>query len=94
MIARFKIAQPIIAVTPEIKVKKQLELTFGVQPVLIDYRKEKDLISAVANQLHAMHLLNDTETVLFTAGVRTTMKHASNSIEIHKINELRKFAST
>jgi pyruvate kinase len=93
MIARFKIAQPIIAVTPEIKVKKQLELTFGVQPVLIDYQKEKDLISAVANQLHSMRLLNDTETALFTAGVRTNMRHASNSIEIHKINELRKFAS-
>jgi pyruvate kinase len=93
MIARFKIAQPIIAVTPEIKVKKQLELTFGVQPVLINYSEEKDRTSAVANQLHAMHLLGDEETVLFTAGVRTTMRHASNSIEIHNIKELRKFAS-
>jgi pyruvate kinase len=37
MIARFKIAQPIIAVTPDLKVKKKLELTFGVQPVHIDY---------------------------------------------------------
>jgi pyruvate kinase len=94
MIARFKVAQPIIAVTPEIKVKKQLELTFGVQPVLIDYSDEKDRISAVANHLHEMHLLSEEETVLFTAGVRTTIKHASNSIEIHKIKELRKFASS
>jgi len=93
MIARFKITQPIIAVTPNIKVKKQLELTFGVQPVFINYIGEKDLISTVANQLCAMHLLSDEETVLFTAGVRTTMKHASNSIEIHKIEELRKFSS-
>ncbi|MCW4009266.1 MAG: pyruvate kinase [Candidatus Bathyarchaeota archaeon] len=93
VIARFKIAQPIIAVTPEIKVKKQLELTFGVQPVLMDYSDEKDLISAVANQLYNMHLLGDEETVLFTAGVRTTTKHASNSIEIHKIKELRRYAS-
>ncbi len=54
MIARFKISQPIIAVTPEIKVKKQLELIFGVYPVLIDYREEKDRISAVANRLHEM----------------------------------------
>jgi len=42
MIARFKIAQPIIAVTPEIKVKKQLELIFGVYPVRINYPDEKD----------------------------------------------------
>jgi pyruvate kinase len=92
MIARFKIAQPIIAVTPEIRVKKQLELTFGVYPVLINYREEKDRISAVANQLHKMRLVDDEETVLFTEGVRTTIEHASNSIEIHGIKELRKFA--
>ena len=89
IIARFKIAQPIIAVTPEIKVKKQLELIFGVYPVLINYPIEKDRLLTVANKLHEMHLVDDEETVLFTEGVRTTMEHASNSIEIHKIKELR-----
>ena len=94
VIARFKIAQPIIAVTPEIKVKKQLELAFGVYPVLINYPNEKDRILTVANQLHKMGLVEDEDTVLFTEGVRTTVEHASNSIEIHKIKELRKFASS
>jgi pyruvate kinase len=94
MIARFKIAQPIIAVTPELKVKKQLELTFGVYPVLINYSEEKDRISDVANQLHEMHLVDDGEMVLFTAAMRTVMEHASNSIEIHNIKELRNFASS
>jgi len=94
MIARFKIAQPIIAVTRDIKVKKQLELTFGVYPVLIDYHGEKDRVLAVTNRLREMHLVDDEETVLFTEGVRTTMEHASNTIEIHKIEELRKFASS
>jgi pyruvate kinase len=93
MIARFKIAQTIIAVTPDARVKRQLELAFGVHPILIDYRKEKDRIATAANQLHAMRLLDDEEMVLFTAGVRTSLKHASNSIEIHKVGELRKFAS-
>ena len=94
VIARFKIAQPIIAVTPEIKVKKQLELMFGVYPVLINYDEEKDRITGIANQLHEMHLIEDEETVLFTEGVRTAMKHASNSIEIHNIKELREFAAS
>ena len=93
MIARFKISQPIIAVTPDLKVKKQLELTFGVQPVYIDYRGEKDCISTVTNKLYAMHLLTDKETALFTAGERTMMRHSSNSIEIHKIEELRKYSA-
>jgi len=94
MIARFKIEQPIIAATPEIKVKKQLELIFGVYPVFVNFSDEKDRISTVANKLHEMRLVDDEETVLFTAAMRTTMKHASNLIEIHNIKELRKFASS
>ncbi|NLB75947.1 MAG: pyruvate kinase [Crenarchaeota archaeon] len=93
MIARFKIKQPIIAVTPEIEVKKQLELVFGVRPILINYLDEKDSITAVANRLYDMRFLKDEETVLFTAGEHTIMKHASNAIEIHKIEELRKFSA-
>ena len=88
MIARFRIAQPIIAVTPEDKVKKQLELVFGVYPVHIDYRGEKDRILAVAEKLHSMKLIEEEDTVVFTAAFRTTLKHASNLIEIHNIKEL------
>jgi pyruvate kinase len=94
MIARFKISQPIIAVAPNIKVKKQLELVFGVYPVMINYPDGKDRLLTVTNKLHELHLVEDEETVLFTEGVRTTMEHASNSIEIHKIRELREFASS
>jgi pyruvate kinase len=94
MISRFKIPQPIIAVTPNAKVKKQLELVFGVKPVLFNYFEEKDSISAVSNQLYDMHLISDKEMVLFTAGERTAVKHASNAIEIHKIDELRMFSSS
>jgi pyruvate kinase len=94
MIARFKVAQPIIAVTPKKKVKKQLELVFGVYPVQIDYRKEKDRVASVANQLHSMKLVDEADIILFTSGVRTTVKHSSNSIEIHKIRELRRFTSS
>jgi pyruvate kinase len=94
MIARFKIKQPIIAVTPDIKVKKQLELMFGVKPILVDYLGEKDMIAAVAQKLCDLNLLDQKETVLFTAGKRTKLRHASNAIEIHKIEELLNFASS
>jgi pyruvate kinase len=94
MIARFKVAQPIIAVTPKKKVKKQLEMVFGVYPVQIEYRNEKDRIASVANQLHAMKLVEEADIALFTSGVRTTVKHSSNSIEIHKISELKNLTSS
>jgi pyruvate kinase len=88
MISRFKLAQPIIAVTPDARVKRQLELTYGVSPVSMDYRQEKDRILAVARNLHKTGLVNYEDTVLFTAAFRTSLKHASNLIEIHKLKEL------
>jgi pyruvate kinase len=88
MISRFRIKQPIIAVTPERMTKKQLELAYGVVPVHYDYRQEDDRILAIANKLHNMNLLDNKDTVLFTAAFRTHKKHASNLIEIHQIKEL------
>jgi pyruvate kinase len=91
MISRFKIRQPIIAVTSKRMTKKQLELAYGVVPVHYDYRQEVDRILAVANKLHGMNLLDNEDTVLFTAAFRTRKKHASNLIEIHQIKELLEF---
>jgi len=88
MISRFKIPQPIIAVTPDPRVKRQLELAFGVSPACLDYREKKDRILTVANQLHTAGLVNEDDTILFTAAFRTSRKHASNLIEIHKLKEL------
>jgi pyruvate kinase len=88
MIARFRIKQPIIAVTPNPLVKKQLELAYGVFPVHYDYREEDDRILSVASTLYSMKLIQIEDTVLFTAAFRTHKKHASNLIEIHTIKEL------
>jgi pyruvate kinase len=88
MISRFKLMQPIIAVTPDNRVKKQLELSFGVYPVHIDYVKQKDHILATANKLHSTGIIRDRDTTLFTAAFRTSKQHASNLIEIHDIKEL------
>ncbi|MDH5375023.1 MAG: pyruvate kinase [Candidatus Bathyarchaeota archaeon] len=88
MISRFKILQPIIAVTPNKRVKRQLELSFGVYPVYIDYLKEDDRILATANKLHSMGLIDDQDTIIFTAAFRTSKPHSSNLIEVHNIKEL------
>ncbi len=93
LIARFKIPQPIVAVTPDKTVKKQLGLVFGVYPIQIDYRTGKDPIITVANKLHSMNVIYDKETILFTAAFRTNQEHASNLIEIHKIEELMLFTN-
>ena len=88
MIARFKVPQPIIAVTSSPIAKRQLELIYGVIPVYIDYQKETDRILSVVKTLCSMKMLDIEDMVLFTAAFRTKKKHASNIIEIHNVKEL------
>jgi len=59
MISRFKLKQPIIAVTPNRLVKRQLQLVYGVVPVHIDYSQDSDRILSVANKLHRLNLLKE-----------------------------------
>lgn len=88
MISRFRLKNRIIAVTPYENVKRQLELCFGIEPVLISGIPEAKIIPTIAQFLCSKNLLKKTDAVLFTAGVRTKQKHASNLIEIHKIGEI------
>ncbi len=93
MIARFRLDVPIIAVTDDPITAGQLGLIFGVLPVRIGKVPQTKRVLRVAEYLCRRGLLQKDETVLFTSGVRTSQKHASNLIEIHKAAELLKFSS-
>lgn len=88
MIARFRLKQPIIAVTDNPMVKRQLELVYGVKPVYIRYREAGDIIRNTAEILKQKGLVEEKDYVLFTAGVRTRQVHESNLIELHRISDL------
>jgi len=91
VITRFKLHQPIIAITASKMVKNQLELYYGVQSIQFDYEKETDRILSVAQMLHSKGILREEDIAIFTAGIRTSKPHASNLIEIHTIKELLDF---
>ncbi len=88
MIARFRLKQPIIAVTENEMVKRQLEIVYGVEPVYLKYREAPDIIRYTAQILKEKALIKDEDYVLFTAGIRTRQPHESNLIEIHRIADL------
>jgi pyruvate kinase len=87
-ISRFKLRQPVIAVTSSSMVKRRLELVYGVSPVELKFRENEDKILAVANSLLAEGIVSEDELILFTAAFRTSQRHSSNLIEIHTIREL------
>ncbi len=90
MIARFRLKVPIIAVTDDSATAGHLGLIFGVTPIKIKKIPQTKRVLRIAEHLFRLGLLHKDETVLFTAGVRTNQKHASNLIEIHKAGELLK----
>jgi pyruvate kinase len=92
MIARFRLRQPVIAVTRSPMVRNQLELSYGVQPFQIEC--EGDRILAVSRALLSKGVARSEDVVLFTAAFRTFQKHASNTIEIHILRELSDFWET
>jgi pyruvate kinase len=93
-IARFRLKQPVIAVTGELLIKRMLELVYGVYPVQFDYEDEEDRILSVAQAILSKKIVDEEDVVLFTAAFRTSQPHASNLIEIHTIKELMEFKST
>jgi pyruvate kinase len=93
MIARFRLKQPIIAVTDDRMVKRQLEVVYGVKPVHMRYREATDMILKACQILEETGLVDGDDYVLFTAGVRTVKRHQSNLIEIHRVADLLKVAN-
>jgi len=88
MIARFRPKQPVIAVTYTPGIRDRLHMVWGVKPLAIKRPKAKDLILYVAKVLLRKGLVDEDDVVLFTAGVRTAQRHASNLLEIHVVREL------
>ena len=92
MIARFRLRQPVIAVTISPMVRNQLKLFYGAQPFQIEH--ERDRILDVSRALLSKGVVRDEDVVLFTAAFRTFQKHSSNLIEIHTLRELHDFWET
>ncbi len=88
MISGLRVYHEIIAITQSRMVKKQPELSSDVRPLCYVYRKDEDCMLGMACELYAKRLVNNEETVLFTAAFRTTTKHSSSLVEIHRIEEI------
>ena len=91
MISRFRLKQPILAVTPSRTSANRLSLSYGVYPTRFDYMGEKDHILSTAGMLLSKGLIKSDERILFSAGFRTYTSHESNLIEIHKVDDLMQF---
>jgi len=88
MISRFRLSQPILAVTPSENICKRLKLIFGVEPLQFNYLNNEKKILSSAKRLLSANLVGGDDFVLFTAAIHTNTPHTSNLIEVHRIENL------
>ena len=87
LISRYRLQQPILAVTASPAVKRQLMLYYGVQPCHYPGQAEKNRIIPVAKWLHAKGLIEGSGLWVFTAG-RFATQPATNMIQINWAKEV------
>ena len=89
MISRYRPSCPIIGCSPSVTVWRQLNLSWGVIPVLIDEEKSTDELfdHAVAAGIRT-GVIRDGELVVLTAGVPLGICGTTNLMKVHVVGHL------
>jgi len=95
MIARHKLRVPILAVTSDPKVHRQLNIIFGVIPVLLNYRLDNKLSMdqkrASVELCLEKGLISLDDEVLINGSVFPDNRKMTNLIEVHTVREFVNF---
>lgn len=87
-IAKQKPHCPIIALTPSERVQKQLNILWGVYPILIQQCSNSDDMLLQAERVIAEHdLVKQGDTIVFCAG-QTELLGVSNTLKIYRFGEV------
>ena len=87
MTSKYRPAAKIIAMTPFKEICRQLEIVWGVNPVLVDEYTSSDEIPQVANNvLKEFYSLSIGEKFVITGGVPVGVPGTTNYLSVLKIN--------
>ncbi len=88
MISRFRPNCPIIAVTVNSRVERQLNLSWGIHPVRTNYIK--DIIKLYNNTMECAKstgIIGNGDLIILTTGMPTGPKGKTNTLKIHIVGE-------
>ena len=95
MIARYKPKAPIIAITHDKKVQRQIKLLWGVFPVLITEKLDNSVStnqkSMAINLCLKQELISLDDTILINGAVFPNHRKMTNLIEVHNVKEVLNF---
>ncbi len=87
LVSRFKLPKPIIALTEDERVAREMALQYNVIPLLWE-RPNRHMVPTAAKLALEKGLVKEDDTVVFTAAVRTSKPGGANLVEVHKISDL------
>ncbi len=83
-VSKYRPQTPILAVTPHVHVARQLQLVWGVKPLLVlDLPSSTQTFQAAMGVAQEKHLLQDGDLVVLTAG---TLQGVSGSTDLIKVD--------
>lgn len=89
MVAKYRPNCPIIATTPSLKTLRELVLTWGVYPLMIDDIRSTDkLLEASVNKALEAGYVKEGDIVVLTAGVPVGVPGTTNLIKVHVIAKI------
>ncbi|RGG36006.1 pyruvate kinase [Clostridium sp. AF23-6LB] len=89
MISKYRPKCPIIGCSPVAKVCRQLNLSWGVQPLLIaEENNTDDLFEHSVEAAKRNHYIKDGEIVVITAGVPLGVAGTTNLIKVHVVGHI------
>lgn len=86
LISKYRPKCPIIAITPNEYVLRNLSLTFGIIPLLCkNFETTDEIITESKNVAKKLSCANDGDNILIAAGLPTTHTGGTNMLKIEKI---------
>ncbi len=83
MVSRFRPATPIVAITPNPRTFRQLALSWGVTPLMNDYKSSsRELFADAAKKVQEAELAHDGDIIVVT-GSSDRVGEITNTLQIH-----------
>ena len=88
LLSKYRPQQPIIACVMDEPVQRQLSLTWGVKPIIMDYVQSTDeMIEGAVSAAQKAGLIHDGEIAVVTAGVPAGIAGTTNMIKVHMVGD-------
>ena len=89
LISKYRPSYPIISCTTEPTILRQMNMSWGVTPLLIDEKESTDeLFDAAVEAAEANNLVDNGDLVVITAGVPLGVSGTTNMMKVHVIGDV------